>query len=421
VYGFSSKDKIRGISFQVKTLNKRVMFGLTSTVSTSESYTDITNAVYLQNNGYISIREKNSNKGQMGKYNANSVIEVVVNPEGYPVYKVDGEIRYTSRTKATYPLYVDGSFHDTGCELTDIKWVGAMEVTKDEVGGKIQFTNFKYAASEAPGSLRRVLGSGNSWNGGAVSRYAFTKDDKTGIRGFKFRAAVNKKRFMMGFNQKSTSENYQDLDFSLYFNSNNQVYVYEKGSSKGTFGRWYANSVGVVAVNAVGQVEYIVDGEIRYTSTQTPQFPIYADISMHDEGTVVDSIRWVGTPSSTSMAVGNPVQFTEFKGAASTQVGAIKKISTYGNGWNAGAVSVSKISADDTVRGFAFVPVQNNKHMMIGLNDDSKSQNYNELNRSTAAVTANWACGKRRRTWAFTADMLQAMSSRWSSPKTTRL
>eukprot|EP00947_MAST-08B_sp_MAST-8B-sp1_P003922 g3922.t1 len=98
------------------------MFGLTSTVSTSDSYKDITNAIFLQDNGHISIRESSSNKGQMAKYNANSVFEVVVNSDGYPMYKVDGKTVYTSCTQAAYPLYVDGSFHDTGSELINMKW-----------------------------------------------------------------------------------------------------------------------------------------------------------------------------------------------------------------------------------------------------------------------------------------------------------
>jgi hypothetical protein len=213
-----------------------------------------------------------------------------------------------------------------------------------------------------------------------VSRYAFTKDDKTGIRGFKFRATVNKKRFMMGFNQKSTSEHHNDLDFSLYFNSNNQVSVYEKGSNKGIYGRWQANSVGEVVITPAGEVRYIVDGEAIYTSKTAPTFPLYADISMHDEGTKLDSIEWIGDMTTVDMKVGNKVQFSGFKYLASDKPGNLRKVTTVGNGWNAGAKSMQQIDGKNDVRGFSFIPLQNNKHFMIGLNDKSSGESYQEIN-----------------------------------------
>jgi hypothetical protein len=93
--------------------------------------------------------------------------------------------------------------------------------------------------------------------------------------------------------------------------------VYESGSKKGTFGFYSAGSIGQVLVDNTGVVQYVVDGETRYTSQKDPVYPLNVDVSFHDEGAEFENIKWVGSsaiardlllvsplPSPTSMVLG---------------------------------------------------------------------------------------------------------------------
>ena len=54
---------------------------------------------------------------------------------------------------------------------------------------------------------------------------------------------------------------------------NGQLQVYENGKILGTYGKYLANSMGEVVIGTSGKVHYVLDGEIRYTSEQIPNFP----------------------------------------------------------------------------------------------------------------------------------------------------
>ena len=167
-----------------------------------------------------------------------------------------------------------------------------------------------------------------------------------------------------------------------YFHRSGQIMVYESGAKKGSFGIYSAGSIGQVLVDNTGAVQYVVDGETRYTSQKAPVYPLNVDVSFHDEGAEFEDIKWVGFSDSSRLAVGEPIAFTNFHGVGSRRPGVLRKIAGGGNGWNSGAVSKYAITAEDAQNGISGVSIkakQNNKYAMLGLSKGSASNSYTDI------------------------------------------
>jgi len=195
-------------------------------------------------------------------------------------------------------------------------------------------------------------------------------------------ALQNNKRAILGLNHgASVSESYTDINYAMYFMSG-KLQVYENGRTMGTYGIYVANSVGQVRIGTSGKVQYVLDGEIRYTSSQVPQFPLFVDVSFYDSGASFNTIKWVGDMAADAkIAVGQPVQFTSFKGVGASGPGELQKLTGFAAGWNAGAESKYKFEKADInkISGVSVQVPQTNKYTSIGLNPASASQNYQDI------------------------------------------
>ena len=69
------------------------------------------------------------------------------------------------------------------------------------------------------------------------------------------------------------------------------------------------------------------------------------------------------------IAVGELVQFTNFKGVAASTPGQLRKLTTFGGAWNAGAESKYKFEQanKNNISGVSVQVPQTNANLMIGL------------------------------------------------------
>jgi hypothetical protein len=51
---------------------------------------------------------------------------VIVNDAGAIEFYVDGDLKYTSLTSPSFPLYADTSFHNHLAELANARWISAV-------------------------------------------------------------------------------------------------------------------------------------------------------------------------------------------------------------------------------------------------------------------------------------------------------
>ena len=138
------------------------------------------------------------------------------------------------------------------------------------------------------------------WDARAVSKLSFSRADTSGVRGVSFTIPTTDKRVVVGL-RRSSSESWQQNDFQLLFVDDGSMRITELGSSKGDwfkFGRYKKGSVGMVKINEEGKVEYLVDGELIYTSVWGPSYPVNVDLRYGSTGTELQDIKWVDRDGS---------------------------------------------------------------------------------------------------------------------------
>ncbi len=129
----------------------------------------------------------------------------------------------------------------------------------------------------------------NGWDGSAYS-----VDEFDGLSDFAVEFEVNSvadQRNMFGLNSDwTTNTSYNTIDFAIY-QVNNYVQIYENGANKGSFN---TNTFAVGAKLGVrylnGKIEYTVNGDIVYTSTNSPTFPMRIDTSIHRQNDALSNI-----------------------------------------------------------------------------------------------------------------------------------
>jgi alpha-tubulin suppressor-like RCC1 family protein len=155
---------------------------------------------------------------------------------------------------------------------------------------------------------------------------------------------------MLGLSKGDTDQNYPDIDFAVFIWSGT-LYVYEFGSSRGSFGTAAPSDTFRVEV-ANGVVRYRKNGAVFYTSTLAARFPLLVDVALYSTGATLTDVR---------------IGQTSFSGDAGVTVSGQTLTKTAATGWNAGAVCARRIPWGD---GFAeFSAVETDKKRAAGLSN----------------------------------------------------
>lgn len=106
------------IQFTAAETNKARMIGL-STTNANSNYTTIQYAVYLQNNGTVSIYENGNNLANIGSYANNDIFKISVDNNVVKYYQ-NTVLIYTSTVPPTLPLLVDVSIKHVGGTVSNL-------------------------------------------------------------------------------------------------------------------------------------------------------------------------------------------------------------------------------------------------------------------------------------------------------------
>eukprot|EP01051_Picozoa_sp_SAG22_P005758 SAG22_NODE_353_length_11812_cov_58.910783_7_plen_1690_part_00 len=101
------------------------------------------------------------------------------------------------------------------------------------------------------------------------------------IRGIRFRMPSRGYK-IVGFTSQTSTEvsSYRDFDYCMFLQYT-EVYVYESGSYRGYFGRLQTEGVYEVRWNDDEDVEYVLDGEVFYTSRNSINWPLHLQVSYY--------------------------------------------------------------------------------------------------------------------------------------------
>ncbi len=147
------------------------------------------------------------------------------------------------------------------------------------------------------GDLTKSGGNGSAWDGGAVSTRAIVSMDGY----LEWVASETTTYRMIGLSRGDTNQGYPDIDFALYVVPGGNVYGYEAGISRGSFGTYVSGDRLRVAVEG-GLVRYRKNGQLLYTSAVTPVFPLLVDTSLYSSGATLRGAVLSGELESTLAA-----------------------------------------------------------------------------------------------------------------------
>lgn len=164
------------------------------------------------------------------------------------------------------------------------------------------------AAADKRGSrgLRKVTNS-RDWDGAASSARSVDGSSQ-GPRGVAFRPLGGPTLFFVGLASGAGARKPQlagvrkprSIDFSLEISEGRVLRVFELGTLVGEFGRYAVEDLLEVAFNpATSRVEYRVNGDVRYESLTSPEFPLHAKLCAAWPTPLLQEVLWiVGPPTS---------------------------------------------------------------------------------------------------------------------------
>jgi hypothetical protein len=286
---------------------------------------------------------------------------------GVVSYSRNGTVFYTSAMAPTYPLLVDTALYTQGATLTGVVISSGWTAPPPPPAGEAVSWTAAIGVSASGNDLTKTAAVG--WNAGAVS----TKVLPSGDGYVAFTASEANTLRMLGLSNGNDDTGYADIDFAIYLAAG-QVQVYEKGTSRGTFGNYASGDFLQVSVQS-GVVKYSRNGTVFYTSAAAPAYPLLVDTALYTQGATltgaVISSGWTAPPPPPT---GEAVTWTAIVGVTASGNNLTKTAVT---GWNAGAVSTrSLVSGDGYV---AFTASETTTLRMLGLSNGNYDTSYADI------------------------------------------
>jgi len=269
-------------TFTVAEVNTYRMAGL-SHLDIDVNYQSIDFAIYPSASGMLYVYENGTGLGPFGSYATGDILQVAIE-SGVVRYKRNSTIVYSSAIRPVYPLVVDASLYSPGATINQVTLSGAL--TAAPPIEPVTWTNTVGVAATG-NSLSDTSTVG--WIAGASS----TKGIASGDGFAAFTATETSTHRMFGLSHVDADANYTSIDFALYLTDASTLSIYEKGVYRGGFGAYGAGDRLEVVIRS-GMVQYQRNGNLLYTSTQVPVYPLVVDTSLYSPGATISQATLSG-------------------------------------------------------------------------------------------------------------------------------
>ena len=373
-----------GVVFTVSDMDKRLMCGLSDS-NPDEHFLPIQYAIYLNNNGTVSVFESSFDRGVLTTYQAGDRFSIERTGSSIEYMKND-VVFYTSTVLSSGPLLVDTSFYDTAALISNVVLLGYVpgppeavtDLTASGGDGEMTLTwsapsnngsaisgyvvqygtvvsglfDNTYNDDAVPGATVSGLTNGTEYqfrviatngygdspesnvatatphqiitvdvtwlnlvgvtaNGNTITKTALTgwgnagaasSQTFSGDGGLEFLATETNTYRMCGLSDSNPDANFTSIDYAVYLASGGAVYVYENGTSRGTFGTYQSGDR--FSVERTGStVVYKKNGTTFYTSTVASSGTLMADAAIHTTGGTVSDAKMNGVTLGAPNAV----------------------------------------------------------------------------------------------------------------------
>ncbi|MEM9678742.1 MAG: RHS repeat-associated core domain-containing protein [Bacteroidota bacterium] len=262
------------ISFRGSQTNEYLMVGLSKRANVaSVHFIYIDYAIYLVGNGNFQVYEHGGYVGNFGTYTPSDT---------FKVERIGNMVRYLKNGIIFYTSDLP-SFNEDLLGAVSLRSVGAAVNNVTLSGSDYKFTDYSTTRSSR-NTLRKIGGLG--WSSGFASIETITGDGYV-----QFTAPVNTHHYMIGLSETNTNANYNTIDFALYVNRNQRVYVYESGMSIGQVSTYESGDVfKVERTGPSGTIKYYKNDQVIYTSTATSTAPLLIDASISGPSSYIENL-----------------------------------------------------------------------------------------------------------------------------------
>ncbi len=254
------------------------MCGLSHT-DANQDYTSIEFGLLPGADGNIYVYESGTQRGIFGSYATGDVFRVSIEG-GVVKYRKNGAVLYTSTITPAYPLLVDTALYTNNSTLTNVV------INHNTGSGGSQSVSWTNASgvSSATSSLTKTAADG--WgNAGAASTQTISSGD-----GYVELTATETNTWRMcGLSHTDTNQDYTTIDFGLLEGADGNLWVFESGVQRGTFGAYATGDDLRVSIES-GVVKYKKNGTVIYTSTVAPSYPLLVDTSLNTAGSTLSNV-----------------------------------------------------------------------------------------------------------------------------------
>jgi YD repeat-containing protein len=149
-----------------------------------------------------------------------------------------------------------------------------------------------------------LAATGGYWGAGASSTQMISSGD-----GYVEATIAETNTYrMIGLGNTDSNQSYTDIDYAWYPAADGNLYIYESGGYVGSFGP-YAIGDGLRVAVEGGVVKYRKNGQLLYTSTHSPTYPLAVDTSFYNPGSTLNNVVMsngsLSAPSGTLLLCGN--------------------------------------------------------------------------------------------------------------------
>lgn len=397
VDGLSRADHVHGVSFRPRFSDRWLTVGL-SRAGTMGSWDNSDFAAHCMADGTFVVLQKGQYVGEYGHYNAGDRIDIVVNEHDHVEYKVQGQIRFVSKSKAVFPLSVKTFFHHrqaevevlwSGCivhppyegllvmsDPSDLCARGAGHATQDDLVGFTLWDGLIALDGFKKGGLEKFKDISPDHYGTAISFDEIT-DASQGVVGFAFQPLQNTSRVTMGLTLSGHLEQRivdRDIDVAVILNPGGTVDVTESGTLSEHIGHYSPFDDIRIRLNEYHIPEVWVGGEKKWQGSAQLSFPLRIVAMIKDHQAVVYNVRWVGSGEHQfHQADGAPVEFFKINGVGLLEKQRIRGVPgseviahLHDLDYHSSAVSLRSIDRQSEVSGIEF-QLPKSTSVLVGL------------------------------------------------------
>ena len=246
-------------------------------------------ALLASSDATLTVYERGESRGSGWTYASGDRLRVSVT-DGVASYSRNDEVLYSSSQAPTYPLLAEVALYDSGATVKDVVIFGSLtDVAPPSSTREAVAWTAARGVAVSGNNLRKTAATG--WGNASASS---TRAIASGDGYVELTVSETTTARMLGLSSGHANARYGDIDLAVVLGPSGVMTVSERWRVRGRPQRYATGDVIRIAVTA-GVVSYSRNGQVFYTSRQTPKYPLRVDAALFHRGATLNAVVISGT------------------------------------------------------------------------------------------------------------------------------